>query len=250
MKSVSQLSAWRDDARNKLTAAQRVRDQFQRELQALEADRPNRSSDFMQTAVRALRDHYLTETGKPVADVQQLAKSAQADLSFWRSTLFVMSRERFDKESDANDNAARARHLAELSAMPAPMRAMVFEHAKAERNLPLLYQCWLANEARTDQSNWKALDLRGVEVPVQQQALAVIADAIAVNGQAENLMGEISGRRTGNPLTGARAATHQLIEPSLSFDLPRPLPTLDPVATADMPPGTPQERITALRQAA
>lgn len=88
-----------------LKKASGVRDQFQRELQSLEADRPNRSGEFMRQAIHKLRSDYMNKCAGPLADAQRLAQNIGADLHYWPSTQFMLSRERFDKDDDRNENA-------------------------------------------------------------------------------------------------------------------------------------------------
>lgn len=248
MHTLDQLRKAHTDLAVMLTALGNARDKAVAEVAAVANDK-TRTADFRQARTTEMRNAALESIGPRVVEAQTLAKNVLASLPFWRSTPFLLSQQSFHKGDLALENATRSRHLAELRAMPAALRRMTFEKAKADGNLALAYLAWLTNSEQQAQPGWKPLDLRDITIPEQRSALNLLTEFVAADGHIGHIVGQVSGRIDQNPIATARARAPQAIEPSVSLD-DEPAPPA-PVAAglATQLVGSPEERLNAARTA-
>lgn len=220
MKTVQQLINIRDEMKRSAAAFDAGLASFRQAENRIRAD-GTRHEAYIADKIDEARNQALGTLGEPHSRLRDLATEATGQLKFWRSTQFVLSQLRF-ADDPAADSLIRSRHAAELAAMPCGLVHLVYESARETANLPLVYACWLASNRRVDEAHWVSIDLIGVEIAEQTQALDVIAECIRMPAVAEGVVAEITGRRQpgAEMLARARAMTVPTVLPTLEIDHP------------------------------
>jgi hypothetical protein len=242
MKTVNQLNAIREELKRRLADMSPVHQRFLETEKQTRAD-ATRHPDYIAERVNAARDVALGAVGKTRGEMSALNQTLQGEIAYWRQTQFVLSRQQFHPNQPELESVTRSRHFSELSAMPSQLRKMVFDDAKRQGNLPLVFQCYLADA----KDGTRAIDLTDIKIPEQEQALEIIAQCAAIPAEADHLIAGISGRRVANTLDQARARSVQPLTPTTRFANEQATPEQQHVDPVNLAEGTPQDRMTATR---
>jgi hypothetical protein len=143
------------------------------EIQKIKSD-ASRSPQWVADQIESARDAAIKLILSRIKSVRERVASMIEQRNYYKSTTFLLSRQVFN-DSETNDSIIKAHHLRECEAMPAALLLLTAESAKEDKNLALLWQCWLAGNLRGPADGWKGVSLEGVTVPQQDEALQLIA---------------------------------------------------------------------------
>lgn len=197
MKSLHDLQELRDESSTAIARMEGAATALNALITRLESD-ASRSRAFTLEAVEVARSKALPAMGRDLDIVRAAAKTAGEARRFWESVPLLLSRQRFD-DNPAADAQIKANWRAELDGMPAHLLQLVFEDARAEGDLPLLWLTFATGQRRSEGNagfaRAIAMSLEGVVIPDQAQALAAIAVADANVGHGEMIGGAATGLR-------------------------------------------------------
>lgn len=197
MKSLDALQELRDESAAAIARMEGAAAELNALISRLESD-TSRSRAYTLEAVQAARSKILPDMGRELAVVRAAAREAGEARRFWESVPFLLRRQTFDA-NPAADAQIKAGWRAELDGMPAHLLQLVFDDAHAEANLPLLWLTFATGQRRSEGNagfaHAIAMNLEGVVIPDQAQALAAIAVADANVGHAEMIGAAATGLR-------------------------------------------------------
>lgn len=180
-KSNSALSEMR-----KLTAALTAK------IDAIRTD-GSRSEAFKAEKIQAERDAAMPAIRVQSEIIAAVNKELHPQERFWDSKPLVLSMQKFS-EAPSQDAMIRQNTGRELSVVPEGVLALHIDAAIEDRNLPMIYQCWLAASSRTDTAKLE-INLDLAEIPEQKAALSAIAQAFVNVKNAEFCMIDAVGAR-------------------------------------------------------
>lgn len=157
----------------------------------------SRSRDWLETTVKAAREKAMPVLNAERKTIQTMAEASGAHRKFWASKPMVLAQAKFDTDV-AKDAQIRMAHAGELSRLPVQLLVMQFQNAVADKNMPHVYQCWIAGMARQGEPGFTALSdfsLDTVELPEQSGALAAIDTCAANAADAERVFFVAAGQK-------------------------------------------------------
>lgn len=165
------------------------------EIAKAEADK-SRSRDWVLETVKAARAKAMPVLNAEMKSIRALAKTCAEHEPFWQSKPLVLSLQKFD--DDAAKNAQiRMACAGEFSRLPLPLLLLTLQNARADNNLPLVYQSWLAGMARQSEAGFTGtgdLSLDSIELPEQAAALSAIATCAVNADDAERIFFVANGQ--------------------------------------------------------
>lgn len=180
-------------------------------IAAAEAD-TSRSRDWVMETCKAARERALPALSGELKTIQAMAQASGAQQQFWESRPLVLSLQTFD--SDLARNAQiKLGYSAELKAVSLPLLNLIFQDARNDKNLPLIYQCWLAGVGRTGEAGFADsvdLSLEMIDLPGQGIALAAIATCLSNRSHGETLFSVAAGMRN-DPVRQMTVARQQQV---------------------------------------
>jgi hypothetical protein len=149
----------------------------------------SRSREYVLKTVKDAREKALPGLVAQLEIVNSAAAASGAVQRFWESKPLMLSLQTFDGDV-SKDSLIRMRHALELAKVSLPLLALTFENARYDRNLALLFQCWLIGSGRSGESGFTDvcdLSLDQISIPEQQSALAAISGCLANRSYAESM---------------------------------------------------------------
>lgn len=209
MLKVEQLKNLQDTSNTAIRTMENAVEKLNALIVRHEAD-TSRSQSFIIESVKSERDKMLPILVKELAIVREAAKESSGQLKFWESRSLLLSLQTFN-DDPSKDAQIRLSHAAELATVPLPLLNITFENARADANLPLVYQCWRAGIGRTNEAGFKDvvdMSIDGLDIPDQAASLAAISVCASNVGHAESIAAVASGMRQ-DPLRKMNVARQQ-----------------------------------------
>lgn len=189
-------------------------------IERSENDR-SRSRDWILESVKTAREKAEPALTAELKTIITMAETSAAHQRFWENRPLLLSLQQFD-EDDAKDAQIRLCHAAELSTASLPFLGLALENAKADKNLPLIYQCWRTGKERSSEANFVNcvdLALEDIEIPGQAASLAAISACVSNRAHGEMIWQvSVSGQR-GDPVrklnvARQREASSRMVSPA------------------------------------
>lgn len=165
------------------------------EIAKAEADK-SRSRDWVLETVKAARAKAMPVLNAEMKSIQALAKTSSEHEPFWQSKPLVLSLQKFDEDA-AKNAQIRMAYAGEFSRLPLPLLLLTLQNATADKNMPLVYQCWAAGMARQGEAGFTGtgdLSLDSIELPEQAAALSAIGTCKVNADDAERIFFVANGQ--------------------------------------------------------
>lgn len=138
----------------------------------------SRSREYTLGAIVEAREGTLPILSDALDRIRGFWHEAAAQQRFWESAELLLSKLAFDPDP-MRDTAIKQGLRAEYADMPPPLLQLSFEDARAEADLPRLWLIFTAGRRRIASDALLAeiisVNLDGLEIPEQKEALAAIA---------------------------------------------------------------------------
>ncbi|RFC37759.1 MAG: hypothetical protein DID92_2727743058 [Candidatus Nitrotoga sp. SPKER] len=171
----------------------------------------SRSRDWILETVKATRAKEEPALTAELKTIMTMAEVSYAHKKFWENKPLLLSLQKFDEDA-ARDAQIRLCHASELGTISLPLLGLTFENARADRNLPLVYQCWRVGQARSTEASFTDsmnLALNDLELPGQAASLAAISACVSNRAHGEMIWQvSVSGQR-GDPVRKLNVARQQ-----------------------------------------
>jgi len=194
MKPLSSLTKTRDTMKADVLTAQAKLDALDATIATIKAD-GSRNPDWINAKITEARKAALPAIAAIVRDFDERLTDVVAQRRLWSNRLLVLSTQRFSPD-DLIESTTRLRWAAELANVGPVLLAAIFDNARDESNLALVYQVILASgqppNKPGDGSN-VPLDLGDLVLPQQLAALQAIKDCENLTWQAHSAYSLASG---------------------------------------------------------
>jgi hypothetical protein len=171
---------------------------------------PSRTRAYVIESVQAERERVIPTLAAQLQIIRDLAKQTEPEKKFWESRPLLLSLQAFST-IPSNDAVIRMGYAEELATMPPALLNLTMQNARADANLPLVWQCWRAGIGRSNEAGFTDavnLSIEGLEIPDQAEALAAIATCFSNVSQAETIAAVATGMRI-DPVRKMNAARAQ-----------------------------------------
>lgn len=176
------------------------------------AENDSRTREWVIATVNAARAAALPALAEQLKVITELASTSGAVKKFWESKPLLLSIQTFDLDL-AKDAQIRMGYATDLTRSPLAMLQAIFDNAKFDKALALVYQCWLAGVGRSNEAGFADacnMALDGIEIPGQALALAAIATCLSNRSHAETMAAVASGLRN-DPIRKMNVARQQQV---------------------------------------
>lgn len=162
----------------------------------------SRSRDWIVKTVEAAREKALPALTAELKIIMTMEEASSAHRKFWESRPLLLSLQVFD-EDKAKDATIKMGHSDHLATAPLPLLGLTLENARADINLPLIYQCWRAGIGRSEEIGFTDsvdLDLDGLPLPGQAISLSAIATCLSNRSYAEMIWSAAGSGKSIDPI--------------------------------------------------
>ncbi len=197
MQTVTQLKLNQENSNKAIGKMTTLVNSLNAKVDAINKD-ASRSTQWKLDNIKTTREAALPAISAELKNVQSIAQVAASDEPFWQSKPLLLSLQHFDEDL-GKDAVIRIATAAELKLVPLPMLGLVWENAKADKNMAMIYQCYLAGINRRDETGFSQsvnLALDSIEIPNQASALASISVCRTNRTVGENLFVEAAAMRS------------------------------------------------------
>lgn len=197
MKTFTELS----DLKNRSNAAVKTMESsvatLNELISKLERD-VSRSREYTLDAVKSAREDTLPILSDALDRIRGFWHEASFQQKFWESSELILSKLAFDADP-AKDATIKQGLRSEYAAMFPSLLQLSFEDARADNNTPLVWLIFSAGRRRIASDALLAeiitVNLDGLEIPEQKEALAAIAVCRSNLSHAEMLFSAAAGLR-------------------------------------------------------
>lgn len=136
----------------------------------------SRSVEWKKETIQNTRDQFLPSFVDKMNVINEMADEAAINKPLWESVPLLLSLQKFSEEPE-KDAQIRLAYSNELKDLPLPLLELTLRNARADGNLPLMFQCWKIGVSAANQNSLRDmvdLLLDGLVIPDQAEALAAI----------------------------------------------------------------------------
>lgn len=191
MLKLNQIQAIHGGMKSNIETMQQILDRLNAEIVHIKSD-GTRHDSYIKDKVAEARKLPLSELGAILGTFGARLDTVKAQQCYWNSVPFLLSQQVFDTDPVKNATI-RLSVGSEFKAMDAAMMQLAADSAQDDKNLPLLWQAWLAGLNRHGQSGWRGIDLAETVIPEQMEALTLIRGCEGLTMEAQNIMAQASG---------------------------------------------------------
>jgi len=197
MQNVSQLKLNQENSNKAIGKMTTLVNSLNAKVDAINKD-ASRSTQWKLDNIKATREAALPAISAELKNVQSIAQVAAADEPMWQSKPLLLSLQHFDSAPE-KDAAIRLSTAQELKVAPPPLLGLIWENSKADKNLPMIYQVWMAGVARREETGFsQSVDFALDEITIPDQAAALAAISVCRTNRTvgENLFVEAAAMRS------------------------------------------------------
>jgi hypothetical protein len=190
MKTIADLQILHTQSAQAVAKMRGIAERRRGEEERFRAD-TSRSENYITENVRASRDTAVADIGAHYPTVVPNAKAAAAARRHWESKELVLSQKRYSSDLTV---AIRSARLAEFANLPSALLAQIADNAREQGDAVTAWIAYASNLGHAGGPGFVPIDLAAVELPEQTEALRLIDETIALQANAELVVGETSGR--------------------------------------------------------
>jgi|GEM_PF-4299233 len=191
MLKLNQIQAIHSDMKSDVDAMQQTLNRLNAEITHIKSD-GTRHDSYIKDKVAEARNKPLSELGAILGTFGTRLDKVKAQRPYWDNVPFLLGQQVFDNDP-VKDATIRLAVGSEFALMDSTLLQLAADSAKDDKNLPLLWQTWLAGLNRNGQPGWRGLDITGVVIPDREEALLLIRGCEGLTMQASDIMAQASG---------------------------------------------------------
>ncbi len=201
MKTLNEIQTTLTKIREHKTTAQQVAEKLNAELAKI--DSAGRTHEWVADKQREIRAKFTPAISDTLLAVTKLHDEIKPSQKFWESSKFVISTRPVSTPSSDNmynpadqtaEAQARLSKMQEYSKMPSDLLHLHADAAKATEQYGVLHLINLENNSRdTTGAGWEPIDLAGLVLPDQEQALKLIQESNGTQLTIENIWKAATG---------------------------------------------------------
>lgn len=191
MLKLNQIQAIHNGMKSDVETMQGILDRLNAEIVHIKSD-GTRHDTYIKDKVAEARKVPLSELGAILGNFGPRLNNVKSQTRYWNSVPFLLSQQVFNTDP-ALDATIRLAIGSEFAAMDSALMQLAADSAIYDKNLPLIWQAWLAGLNRKGQPGWRGINPADIAIPEQTEALTLIRGCEGLAMQAHNIVAQASG---------------------------------------------------------